>query len=264
MQKRQLRSNSAVVLLVLLGKLALMSSLCILSFLWSACLLPQISNHKDGLSVLPGLCCTVGVQCEVTFGLLSNQTNDTLAELTIDGQFSLFSLYQPENDIPSQRAALENLYYTTAGQNWTAGAFFSTVLLEAVEEFAYYYANYTGVFASVRNLQLIAAGSAELMYSCSAGTIYVDFQTFVDVMLLKVPWFTPGFSYCRWWGVECCLTASETSLPSCVGGLQSIGALALAGQLHLAYSTCKTGLTTVYCTRAVPILHMLFIIMCNL
>ncbi len=67
-----------------------------------------------------------------------------------------------------------------------------------------------------------------------AGTVYVDFSMFVGVMLLKVPWFTPGFSYCRWWGVECCLTASEASLPSCTQGLQSIGALALAGQSHWA------------------------------
>ena len=67
-----------------------------------------------------------------------------------------------------------------------------------------------------------------------AGTVYVDISLFVEVMLLKVPWFTPGFSYCRWWGVECCLTASEASLPACTQGLQSIGALTLAGQSHWA------------------------------
>ena len=64
-------------------------------------------------------------------------------------------------------------------------------------------------------------------------------------MLLKVPWFTPGFSYCRWWGVECCLTASELTLPTCSGGLQSIGVLALAGKhicrhFFLAFKCCST------------------------
>lgn len=61
-------------------------------------------------------------------------------------------------------------------------------------------------------------------------TINVTFPEFVSSMLLKVPWLTPGFSYCRWWGVQCCLTAYEASFPSCSGGLQSIGVLALAGQ----------------------------------
>ena len=68
-----------------------------------------------------------------------------------------------------------------------------------------------------------------------AGTIYVDFPAFVGIMLLKVPWFTPGFSYCRWWGVECCLTASESALPACSGGLQSVGTLALAGQHFISF-----------------------------
>ena len=69
-------------------------------------------------------------------------------------------------------------------------------------------------------------------------------------MLLKVPWFTPGFSYCRWWGVECCLTASEGALPSCSGGLQSIGALALAGQLHTCCyrQSCASHLRSLLCT----------------
>ncbi|DBA81176.1 TPA: hypothetical protein ACH3X2_006994 [Trebouxia sp. C0005] len=151
-----------------------------------------------------GLLCHLEAQAEVTFGLLSSQNNNTLAEFSVSGQWDLFSLYQPENDIPAQRAVLEELYSATQGQNWSPGAYFSTVQLEELEEFADDYANYSG-------------------------TVYVDFSTFVGVMLLKVPWFTPGFSYCRWWGVECCLTASEGSLPSCTQGLQSIGVLALGG-----------------------------------
>ena len=104
----------------------------------------MIAVGKLHLLLLLGFLYAMAVQGEVIFGLLSNQTNNTVAELTIDGRLSLFSLYQPENDIPSQRAALENLYYTTAGQDWTAGAFFSTVFLEAAEDFAFEYANYSG------------------------------------------------------------------------------------------------------------------------
>ena len=84
------------------------------------------------------------VQAEVTLELKSDQTGDVIADLTESGHFSLYSSYQPENDIPAQRAALENLYYTTQGQNWTRGAYYSTVFLEQIEYFAYAYANNTG------------------------------------------------------------------------------------------------------------------------
>lgn len=182
-------------------------------------------------------------QAEVTFGLLSSQNNSTLAEFSVSGQWDLFNLYQPENDIPAQRVALEELYIATQGQNWSPGAYFSTVLLEEIEELAYYYANYSGRLAHPKlllQLQLAPASACcklhkpLISFIPLAGTVYVDFSIFVGVMLLKVPWFTPGFSYCRWWGVECCLTASEASLPSCTQGLQSIGSLALAGQSHRA------------------------------
>ena len=141
--------------------------------------------------MLLGSLYAVGAQGEVIFGLLSNQTNDTVAELTVDGQLSLFSLYQPANDIPSQRAALENLYYKTAGQDWTAGAFFSTVFLDAAEEFALDYANYSGRLVQTHLICVYTAHCTPqhtLRSSCStsAGTAYVDFSTFVDVMLLKV------------------------------------------------------------------------------
>lgn len=83
----------------------------------------------------------------MTFGLLSSQNNNTLAEFSVSGQWDLFSLYQPENDIPAQRAVLEELYSATQGQNWSPGAYFSTVQLEELEEFADDYANYSGRLA---------------------------------------------------------------------------------------------------------------------
>ena len=62
-----------------------------------------------------------------------------------------------------------------------------------------------------------------------AGVTNVSFETFAGVFVVKVPWFTPGYSYCRWWGVTCCLTASESVLPTCSQGFQSVGQLSLTG-----------------------------------
>ena len=62
-----------------------------------------------------------------------------------------------------------------------------------------------------------------------AGVTIVDFPLFADIFTVKVPWFTPGFSYCRWWGVTCCLTASEAVLPTC-SFLQSVGTITLTGE----------------------------------
>ena len=62
------------------------------------------------------------------------------------------------------------------------------------------------------------------------GVTPVTFSQFASLFVLKVPWFTPGYSYCRWWGVTCCLTASGSVLPTCTRGFQSVGMLTLIGQ----------------------------------
>ena len=63
-----------------------------------------------------------------------------------------------------------------------------------------------------------------------AGVTYLNFADFVSVFTLSVPWFTSGYSYCRWWGVTCCLTSSESVLPTCTA-FQSVGTLTLSGML---------------------------------
>lgn len=63
-----------------------------------------------------------------------------------------------------------------------------------------------------------------------AGVTYLNFADFINVFTLSVPWFTPGYSYCRWWGVTCCLTSSESVLPTCTA-FQSVGTLTLSGML---------------------------------
>ena len=61
------------------------------------------------------------------------------------------------------------------------------------------------------------------------GVEYLNFTNFVQLLTYKVPWLTPGVSYCHWWGVTCCLTSSELVLPSCTQGFQSVGELTLSG-----------------------------------
>ncbi len=61
------------------------------------------------------------------------------------------------------------------------------------------------------------------------GLEFLNFTSFVQLLTYKVPWLTPGVSYCHWWGVTCCLTSSELVLPSCTQGFQSVGELTLSG-----------------------------------
>lgn len=195
----------------------------------------NLSTELDCL-LAPGLCCIVQAQAVVTFGLQSG-SGSPLAQFTpATGSLSLFHLYTEANDIPAQREALLTLYNATAGQNWTEGVFHNTIFLEQTAYFINATRDIPGKSdASDTSIQHQAAAlDWQMTQVWPAGTVDVTFPQFVNSMLLKVPWLTPGFSYCRWWGVQCCLTAYEASFASCSGGLQSIGVLALAGQLtHL-------------------------------
>lgn len=175
-------------------------------------------------------------QAVATFGLQSS-SGGPLAKFTpATGSLSLLGLYTEANDIPAQREALLTLYNATAGQNWTAGVFQNTVFLQQTAAFITATSGIPGKSdASCTSVKHQAAAlDRPTTQVWPAGTYNVSFPEFVGAMLLKVPWLTPGFSYCRWWGVQCCLTAYEASFPTCSGGLQSIGVLALAGQLtHL-------------------------------
>ena len=101
----------------------------------------------------PGLCCLKEVHAEVTFGLVSSRTGGTLATLTVSGHLSLKRSYQPENDIPEQRQALENLYNATAGRNWLA-AYSTTYNLDWVRAFRDDHPPHNGKFRIRSSLQL--------------------------------------------------------------------------------------------------------------
>ena len=69
------------------------------------------------------------------------------------------------------------------------------------------------------------------------GVEFLNFTNFVQLLTFKVPWFTPGVSYCHWWGVTCCLTSSELVLSRCTQGFQSVSELTLSGISQLVKSS---------------------------
>ncbi|KAL0029412.1 hypothetical protein WJX77_005563 [Trebouxia sp. C0004] len=137
----------------------------------------------------------------VSIGLYNSATDKIEAFTDFAGNLQLNSVYLPENDLPEQRAALQELYVALGGDYWSA-AYKQLTFVEEVEAIA--------------------------NASSASSVTYVDFPLFANIFTVKVPWFTPGFSYCRWWGVTCCLTASEAVLPIC-SYLQSVGMIALTG-----------------------------------
>jgi len=124
--------------------------------------------------------------------------------------------------MPGQYAALQKLYLATGGQDWSA--LFQQDGLKDLQTAA------------------ITAGTGDSLSSCSAckrgfllwqtlvdlGVEFLNFTNFVQFFTFKVPWFTPGVSYCHWWGVMCCLTSSELVLSRCTQGFQSVGELTLS------------------------------------
>ena len=79
-----------------------------------------------------------------SFAYVSPLTNKVVAELDTAGHLNFYSLYQPENDIPEQRAVLDELYAATAGENWTPAVYQQAALLDEALAFQEAYANVTG------------------------------------------------------------------------------------------------------------------------
>ncbi len=54
-------------------------------------------------------------------GLLSDITGDVLAETDFAGNLNITSVYQTENDLPDQYAALQDIYKAPGGEYWGSG-----------------------------------------------------------------------------------------------------------------------------------------------
>lgn len=104
--------------------------------------------------------------------------------------------YLPANDLLLERAAITALYNATGGQNWALPGFLQTI--EDIEKL-------TAVPANLTSQQLYLLG-------------------------FKTPWFAPNTSYCQWFGITCCATASEDTQYYCANGPQSVAQLNFEGQ----------------------------------
>lgn len=49
-------------------------------------------------------------------------------------------------------------------------------------------------------------------------------------LTLKHPWYTPGTSYCQWYGVLCCLTIDISYTAFCTQGSQSVAGIRMTGK----------------------------------
>ncbi len=68
-------------------------------------------------------------------GLINSVTGNVEAFSDFEGNLQLNSVYQPENDLPEQRVALQELYAALGGDYWGA-AYKQLTAIEEVEAFA--------------------------------------------------------------------------------------------------------------------------------
>lgn len=70
----------------------------------------------------------------VSIGLPAPDYRSILAETDLDGNLIVNAVYQPQNDIPSQRAALQEIYTSLGGDYWTS-AYKQTAPADAITAF---------------------------------------------------------------------------------------------------------------------------------
>ncbi len=68
-------------------------------------------------------------------GLINSVTGNIEAFSDFEGNLQLNSVYRPENDLPEQRVALQELYAALGGDYWGA-AYKQLTAIEEVEAFA--------------------------------------------------------------------------------------------------------------------------------
>ena len=106
------------------------------------------------------------------------------------------ALYDVSNDLPSQRAALENLYHAANGSGWALDAYIPNVL-----------GALTAAPAALLQLFTDPNTTAAQKKSLYLQSIYFDSFSSISpglklalytVGLAKHRWFTPNTSYCTW------------------------------------------------------------------
>ncbi|KAK9864492.1 hypothetical protein WJX84_005112 [Apatococcus fuscideae] len=150
-------------------------------------------------------------------GLAQLQSQDQI-------QFVLPRLYTEDQDLASQRTALESLFQSADGPNWVFPYQYgdsATIPQYAPAELLEYFGdpNLTTSEAEQRLLGGIY-GPSGLPAQYRLGLWSIG--------LAKVPWFTSNSSYCTWAGVTCCMTGDELALSFCRYGMQSVAWLSLS------------------------------------
>ena len=181
-----------------------------------------------------------GAFAAATIGLNYTSRPGLLAETDWLGNLNIYSVYQPENDLPDQLEALQTIFAALGGDYWNA-AYKQKSYAEQMQ--ALVQASDTSVDSKpcgrLHKASIHLSITVSILCLACTGVTDVSFTQFASLFVLKVPWFTEGYSYCRWWGVTCCLTASESVLPTCTRGFQSVGQITLTGMLltrSLAYA----------------------------
>jgi hypothetical protein len=94
----------------------------------AACIKPRMHTAATVLFGFAGA-------AAASVGLINSATGNVEAFTDLMGNLQLNSVYQPENDLPEQRAALQELYTVLGGDYWGA-AYKQLSYIEEVEAFA--------------------------------------------------------------------------------------------------------------------------------
>ena len=124
---------------------------------------------------------------------------------------------------------LDQLFNSSGGSTWyylTA----TTNLRSQLQGLRDYLAGYqlAALTDNETQLQTYAPAVAQTLGQLAGGcTLQQELQ--LSQLTLKYPWYTPGTSYCQWWGVLCCLTIDISYTAFCTQGSQSVAGLRMTG-----------------------------------
>ena len=105
-------------------------------------------------------------------------------------------IYQPSQDIQTQRLALERIYDATSGPTWFLDylvADINTSLASAPQDFTSYFVNQS-LSSDALDAQLQQA-----LYSPTSPLTRQQRLKLYELGLMKRPWRTANVSYCSWW-----------------------------------------------------------------
>ncbi len=109
--------------------------------------------------------------------------------------FKIPKIYQPSQDILSQRLALESIYYATNGPTWFMDYLVADInasLATAPPEFVAVFVN-----QSLTSDQLDAQ-LQQALYSPTSSLTRQQRLKLYELGLMKRNWLTPSTSYCSW------------------------------------------------------------------